>query len=107
MSMSNERFTLQQLTPVEWIVVDTNRGPGDPYRTTACIYESDQSEYDVIWLQNLGLPSTYKSPHEVVRDIQQNTERPTLIPSRKPIPIPHRPPLPIARPAEPIAPLTA
>lgn len=91
--MSNDRYVLQQLTPIEWIVVDTSRGPGDPYRTVACIYESDASEYDVIWLCDLGLPSAWSSPHEVLRAIRLASEHPARIRSRKPIPIPHRQPL--------------
>jgi hypothetical protein len=91
--MSNDRYVLQQLTPIEWIVVDTSRGPGDPYRTVACVYETEQAAYDVIWLQDLGLPATWTSPQDVLHAIRRNAERPTRIPSSKPIPIPHRPPL--------------
>jgi hypothetical protein len=91
--MSNDRYVLQQLTPIEWIVVDTSRGPGDPYRTVACLYETDRSGYDTIWLQDLGLPAAWASPQEALQAIRLRSGRPTRIRSRKPIPIPHRQPL--------------
>ncbi|WP_022900703.1 hypothetical protein [Humibacter albus] len=91
--LSNDRFTLQQLTPTEWIIVDANCDPGDPSRTVACVYEADQYQYGAVWLRDLGLPMTWTSPHDVLRGIRQNSEHPTHVPSRKPIPIPHRRPL--------------
>lgn len=105
--MSNDRYVLQQLTPIEWIVVDTTRGPGDPYRTVACVYESDASEYDVIWLRDLGLPATWASPEEALRAIRLASDRPTRVPSRKPVPIPHRPPLRVPSLADRTAPALA
>lgn len=89
---SNTRFTLQQITPIEWIVVDGLCGLNDPRRTVACIYEVDEFECDVIWLRDLGLPSTYASPIEVLDDIRDTADRRTRVASQKPIPIPHRPP---------------
>ena len=105
--LSNDRFALQQLTPIEWIVVDMSRDPGDPHRTVACIYESGASEYGVIWLRDLGLPASWRSPQDVLRTIRANSEHPTRSPSRKPIPIPHRPPLMDQSPVGRIAPAMA
>lgn len=105
--MSNDRYLLQQLTPIEWIVVDTSRGPGDPYRTVACLYETDGSEYDTIWLQDLGLPATWASPQEALQAIRLHSGRSTRIPSRTPIPIPHRHPVRVPAFADGAAPSVA
>jgi len=89
----NGRFALQRMSSIEWIVVDGSHGPRSPRRTVACIYEVDEFEYDVTWLRDLGLPTKYMSPADVLEDIRKAADRSTRIPSQKPIPIPHRPPL--------------
>jgi hypothetical protein len=88
----NERFVLQRLTPVEWIVLDTSRDQNDPHRTIACVYEEGAAGYEVIWLRDLGLPSTSESPQRVLDDVRRVDGHHGRIPSRKPVPIPHRPP---------------
>jgi hypothetical protein len=85
----NERFTLQQLTPVEWIIVDAACGQDDPRRTVACIHEVREGEYETIWLRHLGLPSSYPSPRRVLDDVMRVANHPSRVPSRKPVPIPH------------------
>ena len=85
----NERFVLQQLTPVEWIIVDSSRDPHDPHRTVACIHEVAAAEYEAIWLRHLGLPSTYSSPRRVLDDVVRVAGHPSRVPARKPVPIPH------------------
>jgi hypothetical protein len=91
------RFVLQQLTTIEWIVVDASLAPNDPHRTLACVYEVDENEYDVLWLRDLALPTTYMRPTDVLDDIYRATHR-RHAPARKPIPIPHRAPLRVAVP---------
>jgi len=93
LSRRNGRFALHRMSSIEWIIVDTSQDRNSPHRTVACIYEVDELEYDVTWLRDLGLPTTYMSPADVLDDIRKATDRSTRIPSRKPIPIPHRPPL--------------
>ncbi|KHK97859.1 hypothetical protein LK09_09685 [Microbacterium mangrovi] len=93
MSTSRDgRFALQQLTSIEWIVVDTALDANDPHRTLACVYEADQFEYDVLWLRDLALPTKYMCPTDVLDDISRAMRRGSRVPSRKPIPIPHRAP---------------
>lgn len=90
----NERFTLQQLTPVEWIIVDASCEQHDPHRTVVCIHETRQGEYETIWLRHLGLPSSYPSPRQVLDDVVRVASHPSRVPSRKPVPIPHLSPAP-------------
>ena len=90
--MVNSRFALQQLTSIEWIVVDESCTPNDPQRTVACIYEVDTLEYDVIWLRDLGLATKFMSPLDVIDEIVRTTQRSTVAASRKPVPIPHHAP---------------
>lgn len=85
----NERFVLQQLTPVEWIIVDTSCEPHDPHRTIACIREIGAAEYESLWLRNLALPTVYRSPQRVLDDVIRVARHPSRVPSRKPVPIPH------------------
>ncbi|MGN6218454.1 MAG: hypothetical protein ACTHNQ_03035 [Microbacterium sp.] len=85
----NDRFTLQQLTPVEWIIVDRSREQHDPHRTVACIHEAREGEYEIVWLRRLGLPSSYPSPQQVLDDVVRVASHPLWVPSRKPVPIPH------------------
>lgn len=94
----NERFVLQQLTPVEWIIVDTCCEPHDPHRTVVCIREIGSAEYEAVWLRHLALPVSYSSPRRVLDDVIRVAGHPSRVPSRKPVPIPHvAPPARLAR----------
>ncbi|MBD3943592.1 hypothetical protein IF188_18020 [Microbacterium sp. NEAU-LLC] len=85
----NERFVLQQLTPVEWIIVDASCAVDDPHRTVTCIREISSAEYEAVWLRHLALPVIYASPRAVLDDVIRVAAHPSRVPSRKPVPIPH------------------
>lgn len=95
---TNPRFQLRRLTSIEWIIVDLSRAQDDPRCTVARVYQIDDLEYDVVWLRDLNLPTSYMSPQDVLRDVRRVTVAPRPGP-RRPIPIPRLPPLPERVPA--------
>lgn len=86
------RFELRRTTHLEWEILDLSLPEHDPRRLAARIYEVDDLEYDVLWLRDVNLPTTYMSPHDALRDVRRVTLAPRPGPHR-PVEIPHLPPL--------------
>lgn len=87
-----ERFELRQVAVNEWSISDHRYDAHDERCVVACIWWVAVDECEVSWMIDLGLPTRYRSPAEVIEDLRLRMPRRT-----KPIPIAHFAP-PTTRP---------
>lgn len=89
-AMPDPQFELKKITDTEWVILDHRYGPTDARGTVACVYQIDDYEVEVVWLQDLPLTTYYMSPMDVLEDVSR-----FHLPRRaqRPHPIRHRPPL--------------
>jgi hypothetical protein len=86
MGDTSGRFELVRVTAIEWVIRDGRYRTTDQRSTVARIWEVDANEFEVTWMRDLPLPTSYASATDVLEDLCAVRRH------SKPVPIAHFPP---------------
>ncbi|MFE7846577.1 hypothetical protein ACFUTX_15435 [Microbacterium sp. NPDC057407] len=89
--MTVNTLELRKIAPLEWIIQDLTYPIDDSRNVVAHITETEDDLVEVVWLQNLALPTLYLFATDVLEDVVRH--RTAGGRSRRPSEIPHLPPL--------------
>lgn len=83
-----ERFQLQRVSSMEWVIRDLTYAADDHRSIVARIWQIDLEEVEVSWARAFALRRYYESADAALHDLVASTR-----PATKPVPIPTRRPL--------------
>ena len=83
-------YELRRVSDREWLIYDVRFPMNDARCLVACIWQSDEDEAEVVWIDGRSRPTTYVSPEAVMEDLTLAAVGGSG--GTRPIEIPHLPP---------------
>lgn len=83
-------FDLRRVSEREWVIYDRRFAMNDARCVVACVWNADDDDVEVVWLDGHALPTRYASVDAVMADLTVTSQR--RAGGTRPIEIPHLPP---------------
>jgi len=65
MSVYDGQFAMMQVSPDDWVIMDTQIDPGDARRLVACVSEYE-GHVEVRWFRHVSLPDRFRTRDEAL-----------------------------------------